>query len=245
MRTSRSDLAVTIPSAGADGVRANDDGSTSTRATRGGDVPQGHATAGREGAPFVAGIATDHARPTDAVARRAVRFGEGSAEGRGGGSWRLMSRPPAGAKQKETSYGGAPPTTGGDNKHVPPALYSAPPCTEPPGSGYKAARRAGLSRADGAEGNGDGSRRVASRRPPSSAKVFLTRQAARWRRHGEREAIRHHRGDASCASMWVAFGKETPGARALQFSPPPPGGGARRRSPYASLCSPSRRAFHE
>ena len=70
----RWDSAMTMPAAGADGVRANDDDSTSTRATRGGDVAQGQATAGREGAPFVADTATEHARPTDAVARRADEF---------------------------------------------------------------------------------------------------------------------------------------------------------------------------
>ena len=114
----RWDSAMTMPSAGADGVRANDDDSTSTRATRGGDVAQGHATAGREGAPLVADIATEHARPTDAVARRAVRFGEGNAEGRGSGSGRLTSRLPAGAKQKEAAHGGAPPTTRRRDEHV-------------------------------------------------------------------------------------------------------------------------------
>ena len=109
---------MTMPAAGADGVRANDDDSTSTRATRGGDVAQGQATAGREGAPFVADTATEHARPTDAVARRAVRFGEGNAEGRGSGSGRLTSRLPAGAKQKEAAHGGAPPTTRSRDEHV-------------------------------------------------------------------------------------------------------------------------------
>ena len=155
----RWDLAMTMPTAGADGVRADDDDSTRTRATHGGDVAQGHATAGHEGVQPVADNATEHARPTDAVARRAVRFGEGNAEGRGGGSWRLTSRPPAGAKQKETARGGAPPTTGGDNKHVQPALNSAP-CTGPPGSGYRAARRAERSGTDEAECEGDGSRRL-------------------------------------------------------------------------------------
>ena len=67
--------------------------------------------AGREGAPFAADTATEHARPTDAVARRAVQFGEGNAEGRGSGSGQLTSRLPAGAKQKEAAHGGAPPTT--------------------------------------------------------------------------------------------------------------------------------------
>ena len=47
----RWDSAMTMPAAGADGVRANDDDSTSTRATRGGDVTQGQATAGREARP--------------------------------------------------------------------------------------------------------------------------------------------------------------------------------------------------
>ena len=107
----RWDLAMTMPTAGADGVRASDDDSTRTRATRGGDVAQGHATAGHEGVQPVADKATEHARPTDAVARRAVRFGEGNAEGRGSGSGRLASRLPAGAKQKEAAHGGAPPTT--------------------------------------------------------------------------------------------------------------------------------------
>ena len=87
---------MTMPSASDDGVRANDDDSTGKRATRGGDVAQGQATAVRGGAPLVADTETGHARPTDAVARRAVRFGEGNAEGRGGGSGRLTSQPPAG-----------------------------------------------------------------------------------------------------------------------------------------------------
>ena len=164
----RWDLAMTVPKASADGVRADDDDSTQIRATRSGDVAQGHATAGHEGVQPVADNATEHARPTDAVARRAVRFGVGNAEGRGGGSWRLRSQPPAGAKQKETARGGAPPTTGGDSKHVQPALNSAP-CTDPSGSGYRAARRTERSRTDEAECEGDGGRRVASR-PPSGAK---------------------------------------------------------------------------
>ena len=109
---------MTMPAAGADGVRANDYDSTSTRATRGGGVAQGHATAGREGAPFVADTATEHARPTDAVARRAVRFGEDNAEGRGSGSGRLASRLPVDAKQKEAAHGGAPPTTRSRDEHV-------------------------------------------------------------------------------------------------------------------------------
>ena len=33
------------------------------------------------GAPLVADMEIEHARPTDAVARRAVRFGESNAEG--------------------------------------------------------------------------------------------------------------------------------------------------------------------
>ena len=50
----RWDLAMTKPTATADGIRANTDDSTTTIATRGGDVAQGHATTVREGAPFVA-----------------------------------------------------------------------------------------------------------------------------------------------------------------------------------------------
>ena len=79
-----------------------------------------------------------------------------------------MSLPPAGAKQTETAHGGAPPPKGGDNKHVQPALNSAP-CAGPSGSGYRAARRAERSRTDGAECEGSSSRRAASR-PPSGAK---------------------------------------------------------------------------
>ena len=107
----RWDLAMTMPKASADGVRACDDDSTRTGATRGGDVAQGHATAGHEGVQPVADKATEHARPTDEVARRAVRFGD--AESRGSGSGRFASRLSAGAKQKGTAHGGAPPTTRG------------------------------------------------------------------------------------------------------------------------------------
>ena len=85
------------------------------------------------------------------------------------------------------AHGGAPPPTGGDNKHVQPALNSAP-CTEPSGSGYRASRRAERSRTDGAECESDGSRRVASRPPSGAKQTEAAHGGARptTRRNGER-----------------------------------------------------------
>ena len=40
--------------------------------------------------------------------------------------------------------------------------------------------------------------------------VFLTREATRWHRHGDREATKHGRGGSGCASMGVEFGKAHP-----------------------------------
>ena len=114
------DLAMTKPKARADGVRAYEDDSTSTEATRSGDVAQGHATAGHGDVRPVADRATGHAPPTDAVARRTVRFGEDNAERRGDDGGDTAGRPtgltnvPAGAKHAKAAHGGARPTTGDD-----------------------------------------------------------------------------------------------------------------------------------
>ena len=114
------DLAMTKPKARADGVRAYEDDSTNTEATRSGDVAQGHATAGHGDVRPVADRATGHAPPTDAVARRTVRFGEDNAERRGDDGGDTAGRPtgltnvPAGAKHAKAAHGGARPTTGGD-----------------------------------------------------------------------------------------------------------------------------------
>ena len=125
---------MTMPTATADGVRANEDDSTTTRATRGGDVAQGQATTEREGAPSVA---DKEATERTLLARRAVRFGDGNAEGRGSGSGRVASLLPAGAKQSKAAHVGVPPTTGAN-----PALCSAAPYSEPSAFEHRAARRA-------------------------------------------------------------------------------------------------------
>ena len=62
--------------------------------------------------------------------------------------------------------------------------------------------------------------------------TFLTREATRWHRHGEREATNHGRGDAGCTSMGLEFGKGTSGARAPQAR-------HRRRVPGPQRTKPS------
>ena len=193
---------MTLPAAGADGVRANDDDSTRTRATCGGDVAQGHATTGREGAPFVADIATEHARPTDAVARRAVRFGEGNAEGRGSGSGRLKSRLPAGAKQKETAHGGAPPTTRRKDERVHQTLNSTAPCSGPSAFEYRAVRRAERFETEEEE-RGSGNGQLPTARQPTS-RVQRVANFAKWATQVAEAA----KADAAAASETVDWRKE-------------------------------------
>ena len=98
-------------------------GQSSNGAEREDDVgrrSQGHATAGHGDVRPVADRATGHAPPTDAVARRTVRFGEDNAERRGDDGGDTAGRPtgltnvPAGAKHAKAAHGGARPTTGDD-----------------------------------------------------------------------------------------------------------------------------------
>ena len=85
----RWDLAMTMPKARADGVRAYDDDSTRAGATRGGAVAQGKG--GRIELPVAEEVG--HARSEVSGYRASgagrVRFGEDIAECGGGGGWRL------------------------------------------------------------------------------------------------------------------------------------------------------------
>ena len=108
----RWDLAMTIPKASADGVRAYDDDSTRTGATRGGDVAQGEG--GRIELPVAEEVGHARSKVSGHSASGAgrVRFGEDNAEGRGDGGWRSTSPSPAGAKQAKAAHGGARPNAG-------------------------------------------------------------------------------------------------------------------------------------
>ena len=147
----RWDSAMTMPSASDDGgVRSNNDASTGTGATRGGAVAQGQAEAARGGAPPAADIETERARPADAVARRAVRFGTGNAKSGTGGGRRLASRQSKSSKHTEAARRSAAPATGIGSEHVPPAK-TVRHALELSSFGHRVARRAERFGADDAD----------------------------------------------------------------------------------------------
>ena len=108
----RWDLAMTMPKARADGVRAYDDDSTRTGATRGGGVAQ--RKGGRIELPVAETVRHARSEVSGYSSRGAggVRFGEDIAECGGGGGWRSTSPSPAGAKQAKAAHGGARPSGG-------------------------------------------------------------------------------------------------------------------------------------